>query len=190
MLLFWCVIWLPWEPECFLQLQFQWGQYICFGTMCLLIWMWCKNLSLDCMVVISSFLFMLKELCRKGKGKLEVPFLSESEVCMICYHSCLSRHPNSHWRGWYVFWDNDVIPGTIFLQNIETWKISKLCFIYLLVEKVRSCRTFVVWLSTTTSLLNSIRFAIAACASLMMSCHFVWCEKLCRGENVKTCAVN
>jgi hypothetical protein len=54
----------------------------------------CKNLSLDCMVVISSSLFMLKELRRKGKGKLEVPFLSESEkVCMICYHSSLSCHP-------------------------------------------------------------------------------------------------
>jgi hypothetical protein len=45
------------------------------------------------MVVISSSLFMLKELRMKGKGKLEVPFLSESEVCMIRYHSCLSCHP-------------------------------------------------------------------------------------------------
>jgi hypothetical protein len=57
-------------------------------------------------------------------------------------------------------------------------------------EKVRWCHTFVVWLSTTTSPLNSIRFAIAACVSFMMSCHFVWCEKSRKGENVKTCAVN
>lgn len=95
--------------------------------------------------------------------------------------------------GWYVFWDNDVIPGTIFWDTVaKHWdlKFSKLCFINLFVEKVRWCCTFVVWLSTTTSPLNSIRFAIAACPSFMTSCHFVWCEKLCKGENVKICAVN
>jgi hypothetical protein len=149
MLLFWCVIRLPWEPKCFVQLQFQWGQYVCFGTMCLLIWL-CKNLSLDCMVAISSSLFMLKELRRKGKRKLEVPFLSESEVCMICYHSCLSCQPFLTWVS-YVFRDNDVISGTNFLDTVaKHWdlKLSYLCFISLFMEKVRWSCTFVVWLST------------------------------------------